>query len=63
MEAKGVTQMELSRATGIARSRISELLASKRKLNRHQIVKLAAYFHVSPAVFLPVGENGRNSKQ
>ena len=55
IEAKDVTQAEMARATGIRESRISELLSGKRKLTRTHITKLAAYFRVSPAVFLPVG--------
>jgi len=55
LEAKDVTQAEVARATGIRESRISEVLSGKRQLTRNQIGKLAAYFWVSPAVFLPVG--------
>jgi HTH-type transcriptional regulator / antitoxin HigA len=53
LEAKGVTQAAVARATGIAESRLSEVLRGKRQLTRAQITKLAAYFHVGPAVFLP----------
>jgi len=53
IEAKGVTQAAVARATGIAASRLSEVLRGKRQLTRAQITKLAAYFHVAPAVFLP----------
>jgi HTH-type transcriptional regulator/antitoxin HigA len=55
LEAKEVTQAEVARATGIRESRISEVISGKRQLTRTQIGKLAAYFCVSPAVFLPVG--------
>ena len=55
IEAKDVTQAEVARATGIRESRVSEVLSRKRKLTRTQITKLAAYFRVSPAVFLPAG--------
>lgn len=58
LEAKEVTQAELARATGIRESRISEVLSGKRKLTRTQISKLAAYFRVSPAVFLPSNQSG-----
>ena len=51
IEAKNVTQVEVARATGIAESTISELLAGKRKLSRAHIGKLAKYFHVSPSLF------------
>lgn len=52
IEAKGVSQTELSGATGIADSTISEILKGKRSLNRNHIGKLARYFHVSPDVFV-----------
>ena len=51
IEAKGVSQTEVSRATGIADSTISEVLKGKRSLNRSHIGKLARYFAVSPDVF------------
>ncbi|MGO8689936.1 MAG: helix-turn-helix domain-containing protein [Thermoguttaceae bacterium] len=51
IEAKGVSQTEISAATGIADSTISELLKGKRRLNRGHIGKLARYFNVSPDVF------------
>ncbi|MBU4399439.1 MAG: helix-turn-helix domain-containing protein [Planctomycetes bacterium] len=51
IEAKGVFQTELSGATGIADSTISEILKGKRSLNRNHIGKLARYFNVSPEVF------------
>jgi HTH-type transcriptional regulator / antitoxin HigA len=51
IEAKGVSQTELSEATGIANSTISEVLKGKRSLNRTHIGKLTRYFGVSPDVF------------
>jgi HTH-type transcriptional regulator / antitoxin HigA len=51
IEAKGVSQTEVSESTGIAVSTISEILAGKRTLNRSHIGKLARYFKVSPQVF------------
>lgn len=51
IEAKGVSQTEVSKATGIADSTISEVLKGKRSLNRGHIGKLARYFSVSPDVF------------
>jgi HTH-type transcriptional regulator/antitoxin HigA len=52
MEARGVKQVDVARATGIAESTLSELLRGKRYLTRGQITKLAVYFHVGPGVFL-----------
>jgi HTH-type transcriptional regulator / antitoxin HigA len=51
IEAKGVSQTQISDATGIADSTISEVLKGKRSLNRGHIGKLAKYFSVSPDVF------------
>jgi HTH-type transcriptional regulator/antitoxin HigA len=51
IEAKCVSQTEVSKATGIADSTISEVLKGKRSLNRGHIGKLARYFSVSPGVF------------
>ena len=45
---------------------VSEVLAGKRQLTRAQISKLAAYFHISPAVFMAEAEprkNGRTRRQ
>ncbi len=60
IEQKDVTQVEAARGAGIAESTVSEVLSGKRQLTRGQIEKLASYFHVSPAVFLPETGNGRN---
>ncbi len=62
IEAKGVTQAAAARAAGIAESTVSEVLAGKRQLTRAQIDKLAGYFHVSPAVFLPGPANRRKNR-
>jgi HTH-type transcriptional regulator / antitoxin HigA len=51
IEAKGVSQTEVSKATGIADSTISEVLRGKRSLNRNHIGKLSKYFGVLPNVF------------
>ena len=50
LEAKGVTQTELHRATGIPKSTISEVLAGKKPFSRQMIRKLAAYFQVNVTV-------------
>jgi HTH-type transcriptional regulator/antitoxin HigA len=51
IEAKEVSQTEISTATGIADSTISEILKGKRSLNRAHIAKLSRYFKVSADVF------------
>jgi HTH-type transcriptional regulator/antitoxin HigA len=48
MEAKGVSQTELSRDTGIPKSTVSEVLAGKKPFSRQIIRKLAQYFQVEP---------------
>lgn len=50
LEAKGVTQSQLSRDTRIAKSTISEVLAGKRPFARQMIRKLADYFRVDVSV-------------
>lgn len=51
IENRRITQSQLARDVRIAESTISEVLAGKRKLNRTQIGKLAAFFKVEPGVF------------
>ena len=50
LEAKGVTQAQLSRDTLIPKSTISEVLAGKRPFSRQMIRKLADYFKVDVSV-------------
>ena len=50
MEAKGVTQAQLSRETAIPKSTISEVLAGKKPFSRQMIRKLADYFQVGASV-------------
>ena len=50
MEAKGVSQMQLSRDTGLPKSSISEVLAGKKPFSRKMIHVLASYFHVDVGV-------------
>jgi HTH-type transcriptional regulator/antitoxin HigA len=50
MEAKGVTQAQLSRETGIAKSTISEVLAKKKRFSRQMIRQFADYFRVDVSV-------------
>jgi HTH-type transcriptional regulator/antitoxin HigA len=46
LDAKCVTQAQLSRTAGITKSSISEVLASKKPFSRQMIRKLAAFFKV-----------------
>ena len=50
LDAKGITQAELHRETGISKSSISEVFAGKKPLSRQMIRKLAAYFAVDVSV-------------
>ncbi len=50
MEAKEVTQAQLSRDTTIPKSTISEILAGKKRFSRQMIRKLADYFKVEARV-------------
>jgi transcriptional regulator with XRE-family HTH domain len=50
MEAKGVTQAQLSRDTAVPKSTISEVLAGKKRLSRQVIRKFADYFRVDASV-------------
>jgi HTH-type transcriptional regulator/antitoxin HigA len=47
-----VTQIEVSRATGISASIISEILKGKRRMALSHMEPLAKFFHVPPSVFV-----------
>lgn len=53
MESNNLTQAELAREVGISASTISAILGGTRLPTRQQIVVLAAFFSISPSVFLP----------
>jgi HTH-type transcriptional regulator / antitoxin HigA len=50
LEAKGVTQTQLHRDTGLAKSTISEVLAGKKPFSRQMMRTLADYFQVDISV-------------
>ena len=50
LEAKGVTQAELHRKTGLPKSTISEVLAGKKPFSRQMIRKVAKFFAVDVSV-------------
>ncbi len=50
MEAKGVTQTQLSRDTSLPKSSISEVLAGRKPFSRQMIRKLAGYFKIEVSV-------------
>jgi HTH-type transcriptional regulator/antitoxin HigA len=52
LEARGVSQTEVARATGIVNSTISAVLKGGRQLTRDHIGRLASYFSIEPGVFI-----------
>jgi len=50
MEAKRVTQAQLSRETTVPKSTISEILAGKKHLSRQMIRRFADYFQVDVSI-------------
>ncbi|TDE85040.1 type II toxin-antitoxin system HigA family antitoxin [Deinococcus sp. S9] len=52
MAQRGMTQIELAEVLGITQGNVSRLLSGKTALSVEAVRKLAAYFHVSPEVFL-----------
>ena len=52
IDARGVSQAEVARETGIPSSVITNVLKGRRGISQANIVRIARYFHVSPAVFM-----------
>ena len=52
MEAKGVTQIQIHKDTGLAKSGISEVLAGKKPFSKAMIGTLATYFRVPTSVLI-----------
>jgi HTH-type transcriptional regulator/antitoxin HigA len=46
MEARGISQSELSKDSGLPKSSISEVLSGKKPFSKQMIRRLADYFHV-----------------
>lgn len=53
MEQKGVSQTDLRDEVGISQSTVSAVLRGTRNLTKAQVIHLARFFNVPPAVFLP----------
>ncbi|HKI34663.1 MAG TPA: helix-turn-helix domain-containing protein [Gemmataceae bacterium] len=53
MRSNGLSQGWLAKEVGMAQSTISAVLNGKRSLTKEQVVRLAEFFHVSAAAFLP----------
>lgn len=52
MEARGITQAELHRDTGIPKSSVSEVLAGKKPFSKAMIRTLTTYFKVDASVLM-----------
>lgn len=52
MEAQGVSQIQIHKDTGLAKSGISEVLSGKKPFSKAMIATLAAYFHVPRSVLM-----------
>jgi HTH-type transcriptional regulator / antitoxin HigA len=50
MKARGLSQIQLSRDTGLPKSTVSDVLAGKKPFSRQMIRKLAGYFQVAVGV-------------
>jgi HTH-type transcriptional regulator / antitoxin HigA len=53
MRSNGLSQLKLAREVGISQSTISAVLNGTRSLTKEQVIRLAQFFHISPAAFLP----------
>ena len=52
IDAKRGSQAEVARETGIPTSVITNVLKGRRGISQANVVRLARYFHVSPAAFM-----------
>src|SRR5437870_11068477 len=53
IRSNGLSQGRLAKEVGMAQSTISAVVNGSRSLTRAQVVRLAKFFHVSAAAFLP----------
>jgi len=53
MRSNRLSQMQLAKSVGMAQSTISPVLTGARSLTKGQILKLAEFFGIAPAAFLP----------
>lgn len=52
MEAQEISQADVSRQAGIARSTLSQILSGRRAISMSHVVPLARVFHVEAGVFI-----------
>jgi HTH-type transcriptional regulator / antitoxin HigA len=52
IDAKGRSQAEVARQTGVPQSVLTNVLKGRRGISQANIDRLARYFHVSPAAFI-----------
>ncbi|HEV3446104.1 MAG TPA: helix-turn-helix domain-containing protein [Gemmataceae bacterium] len=52
MQANNLSQARLAKSVGVAQSTLSAVLTGTRALTKEQVINLAKFFNVSPAVFL-----------
>src|SRR5438105_5891849 len=52
MRSNGLSQLKLAKEVRISQSTLSAVLNGNRSLTKEQVVKIAEFFHVSPAAFL-----------
>lgn len=55
IEYKEVTRAEAARATGTARSAITNVLSGQRQISKENVTQFANYFQVDPTGFRPAG--------
>ncbi len=53
MRSNRLSQMQLAKSVGMAQSTVSAVLTGARSLTKGQILKLAKFFGIAPAAFLP----------
>jgi HTH-type transcriptional regulator / antitoxin HigA len=59
MSSNRLTQATLAKQVGIAQSTISAVLTGARSLTKEHVIKLANFFHVAPAAFMPALNRAR----
>jgi HTH-type transcriptional regulator / antitoxin HigA len=53
MRSNRLSQLQLAKAVGMAQSTVSAVLTGARSLTKGHVLKLAKFFGIAPAAFLP----------